>query len=117
MGLSIVKDVTSDFNADSKVNLDISGFDVVVLQIESPSGAINFNTTNDSGAVQGVSDGNASTATAWRGVQGTDVLNGSGATNASATTIIKFTNFGRFIQFVGSAVTVSRMLVMLYKIG
>lgn len=110
-------DYTTEFNANSKLNLDMSGWDYAVVQIQTPSGAISFNGTNDSGAITGVSDGNARTATNWQAVQGINTATGTGATSTSGNGIFKFTYPSRFLQFIGSSVTVTKIIVSFTQIN
>lgn len=109
-------DLTTAFNADGKVNLDVSGWDNCTLQIQTPSGAISFNGTNDSGGITGISDGNPRTATNWQPVQGINTATGLGATSTSGNGIFKFTVVSQFLQFIGSAVTVTKMIANLSQI-
>lgn len=110
-------DFTTEFNTNSQVNIDVSGWDYAILQVQTPSGAINFNGTNDSGGITGVSDGNARTATNWQAVQGINTATGNGATSTSGNGIYKFSTPSRFLQFTGSAVSVTKLIVVLSQIN
>jgi hypothetical protein len=109
--ISYSKDVTTDFNANSGVNLDVSDWLSVVIQFVSPSGAVTFNGTNDSGAVQGVTDGNASLATNWVAIQATNMNTGVAATSAAASGLWKIINPPHFIQLTGTSVTATKVIV------
>lgn len=109
-------DFTTEFNANSKVNIDTNGWDYVSVQAITPSGAINFNGTNDANAITGVSDGNARTAINWQPVQGINTATGTGATSTSGNSIYKFSSPSRFLQLIGSAVTVTKLIVILSQI-
>ena len=119
MALSTVLDLTTDFNSDSLTKIDVSGWDWIVVQIEgSPSGAIAFKHTNDSGAVEGATDGNALSSTNYVAVQGTDLSSGTGVTTTSAAGLFKFPVIGRFFSLSGTSITgVTKMLVHLSKIS
>jgi hypothetical protein len=109
-------DYTTEFNANSKLNLDTSGWDYVNVQVQTPSGSINFNGTNDANAIEGVSDGNARTAINWQPVQGINTATGSGATSTSGNGLFKFSTASRFLQFIGSSVTVTKIIVVYSQI-
>lgn len=110
------QDYTLQFNATGVLPLDVSGWDRVVVQIVgTPSATITFQTTNDAGAIQGQTDGNASTATNWLTVQGTDLTSGSSITTAAAALIVRFTYIGRFLRLNSTSGTVTKLLVMLNK--
>jgi hypothetical protein len=116
MSVQIVLDLTEDFNADADVKIDTGGFDYAVVQIVSPTGAIAFQTTNDSGAVQSVSDGSAISATNFSSVQGLVLASQTYASSTIASAIVKFEGIGRYLQLSGSGVTATKLLVRLYKI-
>lgn len=117
MGLQKVNDITADFNNGSSATIEIGDYDYVILQIESGSGTINFGHSNDSGGVTGITDGSPATATAFQPVQGTNLANlVNSSSAASGSAIYRFSYIGRFLQLSGSAVTVGRMLIRLYKI-
>lgn len=117
MAVSQLLDITADFNIGSLAILDIGGYDSVVVQVITPTGTVNFLTTNDGGAVQGVSDGSATTATNFVAVFGTNLATGVGGTSLAATGHMKFTGIGQYLQISGTAVTAAKVLVRLYKIN
>lgn len=110
-------DLTTQFNANGKVNLDTSGWDFVTVQAITPSGTISFNGTEDANAIEGVSDGNARTATNWQPIQATNLATGTGATSTSNNLVYKFSSPSRFLQFIGSSVTVTKLLVVFSQIN
>jgi len=111
------QDLTIPFNANGFVNIDTSGYDEVFVQIITPSGSVAFNSTLDSGAITGSTDGNATSALNFIGCQGTNQLNGTLETSTSAANSIhEFDVVGRYIQFTGNGVTVAKLLVMFTKI-
>lgn len=113
MAVQQILDVTADFNADGVVNLDIGGWDFAVVQLVTPVGTTSFFTSNDAGAVQGVSDGNPTSATNFVAVTGTVLATGSGATTLAGAGLIKFTGVGQFLQISGTSA--AKVLVRLYK--
>jgi hypothetical protein len=119
MALSTVLDISDDFNADSLVQIDISGWDWIVLQVVgSPSGAIAFKHSNDSNSTTGATSGNALTAINFVAVQMTDLSSGTAVTKTSAAGLFKAGVIGRFFQLSGTSITgVTKILVHLSKIG
>lgn len=118
MSVQIVLDLTEDFNADSLVQIDTGGFDYAVAQVVSPMEAIVFKHSNDSGAVQSVSDGSAISATNFVTVQGVDLSSGTAVTSLATDGLVRFQSIGRYLQFSSTSpsVTVGKLLVRLYKI-
>lgn len=78
--------------------LDVSGWDVVTVQIVTPSAAINFTTTNDNGSVAGVLPPVPIVPANFLAVQGINVGTGTAVTSLSASGIVKFTNLAKFLQ-------------------
>ncbi len=114
--ITITQDFTDKFNANSAVNLDISGWDYVVVQFVTPTGTVTFNSTNDGGAVTGSADPNPESATNWVAVQGKNLNTGSGATTVAASSIFQFSYIGRFLQLTGTAITVTKLIISFNKI-
>jgi hypothetical protein len=125
MSVQIVLDVTNEYTTGSQsgtpylLKLDTGGFDYAVVQFVSPSGAIIFQHTNDSGDIQGVSDGSAVSSANAVALQGVNLADGTAVTTISADSIVRFQSFGRYLWLDGSLEepsTVSKLLVRLYKI-
>lgn len=116
MALNQLIDATSDFNTNGKVNIDTNGWDTATVQVQTPSGTIQFNGTNDANAITGISDGNARTAINWQGIQGVNTSNGLSAVSTAGNGIFKFSSPSRFLQFIGSSVTVNKLIIVLSQI-
>ena len=124
MSVQIVLDVTNEYNSGSEsgtpylVKLDTGGFDYAVVQFVSPTGDIEFYHTNDSGDIQGVSDGSAVSSVNELPLQGVDLSSGSSVAAAGSSAIVRFQSFGRFLWLngVGQSSSVTKLLVRLYKI-
>jgi hypothetical protein len=105
----------SDFNNDEQIVIDVSNYDYCLFQ---PIGAnASFETTIDSGAIQGVSDGSAVSATNFVDAYGliNDQSTSTTLTNTVGDTkIIKFNVVGRYIRITGG---LDKLLVMLTKIS
>lgn len=116
--VSNYEDLTIPFNQNGKVQIDISGWDYILAQIVTPSGAISFASTIDGGGVTGVSDGNATSALNFVACQGTNQLNNTLETSTSAANSVhEFDVVGRYLQLSGGAgSTVGKLLIMFTKI-
>jgi len=118
MAIQNVINITADLNTGSIWQGDIGGWDYAVVQLVTPTGTFTFNTTNDAGAVQDVSDGSAISATNWIACQGTNLNSGSGVTTLAASGLVRFQSVGQFLQIIGAgAATVTKAFVRLYKIN
>lgn len=113
--ISRTQDVTSQFNDNSKVNVEVGKWQNIVVQIVSPTGTVNFNSTNDAGDVAGVSDGDASTALNFGAVQGTNLATGAAVTSLAATGRVSFGIIGQFLQLIGTSVTATKVLIFFTK--
>ena len=124
MSVQIVLDVTNEFNSGSEsglpglIKLDSGGYDYAVVQFISPTDTVTFRHTNDSGDIQGVSDGSAISSTNAQLVQGVNLATGAAATSVGASSLFRFQSNGRYLWLDGSAtpVSVTKLLVRLYKI-
>jgi hypothetical protein len=124
MSVQIVLDVTDEYTTGLEsgtpylVKLDTGGFDYAVVQLVNPSGAILFQHTNDSGAIQGVSDGSAVSSANAVALQGINLATGTAVTSLAADGIIRLQSYGRFLWLdgTGASSTVDKLLVRLYKI-
>lgn len=110
-------DFTNDFKTGVGVlNLDVSGWDWVTVQIVTPSSAVSFKTTNDDNSQSGSVQGNAKAATNWLTCQGIDLSSGSAVTSVAASANVRFPVLGRFLQLTSSAATAVKVLVYYSKI-
>lgn len=109
-------DYTAQFNVDKKIQLDVSGWDYVLAQFVTPSGTVTFKTTLDGGAVEGVGQGDAKSATNWLNAQGLNTATNTSAVSTTTSTIFKFNVVGKFLQFESVGQTVAKLLVYYSKI-
>jgi len=125
MSVQIVIDVTQEYNngtvpgVPNVAQIDVGGFDYAVVQfVNIAGGTLYFKTTNDSGDIQGVSDGNPVSATNWIAARGTTIAGAVGVTSIAADGLVRFEQIGRYLQLDGSTgpVTCDKILVRLYKI-
>lgn len=115
MSVARIIDATIDFNADGQLNMDVSGWTTAIVQLVSPTGSVSFNGTSDSGGIQGESDGDASTATNWTGLLGSNISTGQSVTSTSNSSMYRFTQMPRFIQLVGNGVSATKVFLYLKK--
>jgi len=128
-------DLTVDFSTASTYTFDgttytkpagttfveLSNYDFCLVQFVGLSGAAAaFQTTLDSGAIQGKTDGNVKMSTNYLDVYGVDV---SSATNAlvksvaSGAAIVRFPVVGRYLKIGGTGCVATKVLVTLTKIS
>ncbi len=119
MAISLVQDYTAQLNANSLVNIDLSGWDTAVVQVVAPSGTVNFLSSNDNGeptTTPSTFEGSALTALNFTAVQGINLATGVAGTSIAATGLMKFSGVGRFLQVSGTTLTATKLLVYLSKI-
>lgn len=126
MSVQIVLDVTNEYLSGSEsgtpylVKLDVGGYDYAVIQAINPSigDTIAIKSTNDSGDIQGVSDGSAVSSINAFNVFGIDLATNTPTTTLPSTSLVRVQSVGRYIWLdgVGDGVTVDKLLVRLYKI-
>ncbi len=116
MAVQQVIDVTADINATGRCQVDIGGFDYAIVQLVSPTATATFATTNDSGDIRGASDGNATAATNFIDVQGTNLNSGSAVSTLAISGIVRFSYIGRYLRIMGPGLTVTKALIRLFKI-
>ena len=124
MSVQIVLDVTNEYTSGSEsgtpytVKLDVGGFDYAVLQaVNASQDGIVISSTNDSGDIQGVSDGSAVSSTNYVPVVGVDLYTGNNTATVYAN-LVRVQAIGRYLMLDGSgdSVTLDKLLVRLYKI-
>lgn len=114
-------DYTNQFNNGVGSNtgllqIDTSGWDYVIVHFVNMTGSTTFQGSNDGGAIQGETQGNATSATNWVSVQGVNQTTGSAGTSAATNTIYKFSSVCRYLQFDGTAATNCKVLIYYSKI-
>ena len=95
----------------------MSNYDYAVIQMVNPSGTIALTATNNSGAVQGVSDGSIDTAANYVTVQATKLADGTAATSLAAAGLYRVGVVGRYVKLGGASAAADKVLVMLAKIS
>ena len=107
----------SDFNKNFQAVIDVSNYDYCLVQ---PIGSdASFETTIDSGAIQGVSDGSAISATNFTtavGLVSNETTSTTLTNSVGPLQIIKFNVVGRYIRITCND-ALKKVLVMLTKIS
>lgn len=115
--LATYLDLTATLNASNAVVIELSNYDYAVIQAVNPSGTINLTATNDSGAVQGTTDGNFKTATNFQTVQATKLADGTDVTAIAEAGLFRVGVVGRFLKIGGASAAADKLIVMLTKIS
>lgn len=117
MSVSRIVDITADINADGRAIVETGGWDQAEVQLVSPTATATFETSDDAGAITGVSDGSSASATNFIATQGTNVNTGAAGSTLAASGIMKFVNIAQFLRVTGPGLTVTKAFVRLYKIN
>lgn len=97
--------------------IDVSNWDYVVAQFIAPTGTINITATNDSGDVQGTTDGDASTAENFTTVYATKLSTNTAVTAVDAAGMYRINVAGRYLKFGGTSAAATKIIIMLAKIS
>lgn len=117
MAIQRIIDISADLNSNSLATLDVGGYDFAEVQLVTPTGTFSFLTSNDSGAVTGVSDGSNLSATNFTAVSGINLATAGAVTTLATSGIVKFPNLGQYLRVSGAGATVASASVRLYKIN
>ena len=116
MGLSLTRSVTEEYNENGYYTFDTSGWDYVLINIVFDSGLISFLSSNDSGAITGVTDGNTTSATNFYPASLIDVsTNGDTQLATPGTTMYKAFLVGRFIKLGGDVA--AKIILQYHKLS
>jgi hypothetical protein len=96
-------DYASQFNSTYNITLDLSGWTKTTIQAVAPmSGAIIVYGSNDSGAVQGVTQGNAQLATNFDPILVTNLATGTATETISSPGLYTAEVNAQFLQLQGT---------------
>ena len=119
MGLSLVRDVTKQYQDNSNaIVVDAANWDYLVWHVVVSSGTMSIFSSNDSGAIEGSTDGNSLTATDFYATAAVSVGSTSlttGVTTFTTSGLYKTQVAGRFVKLSGA--TVTKVIVHYYKIS
>jgi hypothetical protein len=114
--ISQTLDVTTDFNANNTVQIDVGGWENVIVQMVNPSGTVLFQGSNDGGAITGSTAGNPVTATNFATISATKMSDGTLTTSLAAAGLYKLTQPPRYLKFGGASAAATKALVFLSKV-
>lgn len=115
--LNQILDLTAAFNAENEIVQDLSNYDYCVFQFVNPSGTISITATNDSGAIQGTTDGNSTTATNFQTIQATKLADGTAVTSVAAAGLYRVNVVGKYLKLGGASAAADKLILMLAKIS
>lgn len=111
--LSFSKDVTAEFNANNGIKQDVSQWQNVTIHVSgNVTGTVNITGTNDAGAVQAVTDGNAVSSLNYTAIQATNLAAGTSVTAIAAAGNYKIVVGTKFIQVGGASAAVSGKVII-----
>lgn len=111
--LSKIKDITAELNASHLVNVDVSQWQNCTIHLSGNiTGTINILGSNDAGAVQAVTDGNATSAINFTAIQATNLATGAAVTAVAAAGNFKVVVGTKFIQIGGSNAATSGKVIL-----
>jgi len=101
--ISQIIDVTDQYNATQSVTLDVSLWDKVSVQIVGTfaDDGITAYISNDSRAIQGVSDGGPSMATNFFGIQMTKLVDQTLISNMNVTGVYGTNIWAKYFRLLG----------------
>ena len=100
------------------ITLDMSGWDKTTFQVLAPVASTLFIYGSDnSGAVQGVTQGNAELATNFSTIQATKLSDGTAVTSVNAAGLYKVDVNAQFLRLQGGGANVYGLLFFHSKIG
>ena len=116
MALSLTKDVTEEFVRDGYYVADASNWDHIIWQFVGITGTIEFFSSNDSGAITGVTDGNSLSAIDFSVANFYDISTTNFVTSASNSGLYRSTHVGQFVKSSFSAgSTVTKVIIQYHK--
>lgn len=119
MSLGKPLDLTQQYKQNIySITLDMSGWDKTTFQVLAPvAGTFFVYGSNNSGAVQGVTQGNAELATNFSTIQATKLSDGTAVTSVNAAGLYKVDVNAQFLRLQGGGANVYGLLFFHSKIG
>lgn len=96
--ISTTVDATESFNANGEFYQDLSGWDSAVVQIVTPSAAVNFTTTNDNGSVTGQLLPAPEVPINWVTVLGVNLTTKTDVSSIAVSGIVEFGIIGKYLK-------------------
>ena len=118
MGLSRNSDLTAEYKQNVySITLDLSNWDKITFHVEAPVAAPVFvYGSNDAGAGQGITFGNAQLATNFTPIQATKLADGTSVSSISTAGAYKVDANTQFVRLQGGGADVYRLYAYNYKV-
>ena len=100
--ISTMVDATQSFNANGSFYQDLSGWDSATVQVVTPSAQLNFNTTNDDGAITGQLLPAPEVPINWVTVLGVNLTTKTDVSSINASGIVQFGIIGKYLQIISN---------------
>lgn len=101
-------DLAPKFNTDFGIKIEAEMWQTITIQVVGTvTGTVTISGTNDPGAVDSVSAGNAIASTSYTTIQATKLSDGTSVTTIAAAGNYKITVATRFIQISGPGVSIN----------
>lgn len=114
--ISYTEDLTSKFNANNQATVDVSGWETASFHFVGPSGTISITGSNDSGAVTGVTEGNAMLADNFDTIQAVNLASGTAVTSVATADIYRITPVScKYIRLGGASAQATKVIMFLSK--
>jgi hypothetical protein len=112
-------DLTNEFNGNGGVAyVETSNYDYCVIQTVGASVGLDVYSTLDSGAIQGVTDGNILTSESYQAISFTDLASLTDVGQLPINGICRIKLSGRYLKIEApSGGSITKLLIMLSKIG
>lgn len=119
MALAKPLDLTQQYKQNIySITLDMSGWDKTTFQVLAPvAGTLFPYATNNSGAAQSVTQGNAELATNFSGIQAKKLSDGTMVTSINAAGLYEVDVNAQFLRLQGGGANVYGLLFFHSKIG
>jgi hypothetical protein len=115
MALSLTQNITEEIKNNGYYVCDTSGWDFLLINTKATN-IINFDSSNDSGEITGVTDGNSLSSTSYLGTAYLTNITGRGTQNTTTgTSMLRAHLQGRFIKITGSLETNDYIIVQYHK--
>lgn len=112
-------DLTNQYKANNvyQLTVDVSGWDSVTAHVVAPmTGTVYIYGSNDSGAAQSVTQGNATLVTNFSSIQATNLATGAAVASISAAGLYKVDVNAQFLRLGGGAANVYKMILFESKV-
>ena len=116
MALSLTVDISEELIRDGYYVADASNYDHIIWQFIGLSGSVEFYSSNDSGAITGVTDGNSLSATAFSAANFYDISLATNVTSTAASGLFRSTHVGQFVKsLLGGGATIDKCIIQYHK--